>query len=74
MIRMALLAYATGTMFLGLSYWDIMYHLVFIAILMKKFAHEEIDALNQKQTEENAKSAKNARKFVVTRKQINEPS
>ena len=74
MIRMALLAYATGTMFLGLSYWDIMYHLVFIAVLLKKFAHEEIDALNQKQTEENAKSAKNARKFVVTRKQINEPS
>jgi hypothetical protein len=37
-----LIAYAAGTVFLGLSYWDIFYHLVFISILLKKFAQEEI--------------------------------
>ncbi len=42
MLRASLIAYATGTIFLGLSYWDIFYHLVFISVLVKKFAQEEM--------------------------------
>ena len=42
MLRASLIAYATGTIFLGLAYWDIFYHLVFISVLVKKFAHEEM--------------------------------
>jgi len=42
MLRASLVAYATGTIFLGLSYWDIFYHLVFISVLVKKFAIEEM--------------------------------
>jgi len=42
MLRASLIAYAAGTVFLGLSYWDILYHLVFISILVKKFAEEEM--------------------------------
>jgi probable O-glycosylation ligase (exosortase A-associated) len=46
MLRASLIAYATGTIFLGLSYWDIFYHLVFISVLLKKFA---VEALAEKQ-------------------------
>lgn len=42
MLRAALLAYMVGTIFLGLSYWDLLYHLIFIAVLVKKFALEEL--------------------------------
>ena len=42
MLRASLIAYATGTIFLGLSYWDIFYHIVFISVLVKKFAWEEM--------------------------------
>ena len=42
MLRASLVAYATGTAFLGLSYWDIFYHIVFLAVLTKKFALEEL--------------------------------
>ncbi|MGD2118989.1 MAG: putative O-glycosylation ligase, exosortase A system-associated [Chromatiales bacterium] len=42
-IRMSLICYMVGTAFLGLSYWDLLYHLIFIAVLIKKFA---MDALN----------------------------
>jgi probable O-glycosylation ligase (exosortase A-associated) len=45
MLRASLIAYATGTIFLGLSYWDIFYHLVFISVLVKKFAQEEMAEL-----------------------------
>ena len=45
MLRASLIAYATGTVFLGLSYWDIFYHLVFISVLTKKFALQEIENL-----------------------------
>ena len=45
MIRTSLIAYAVGTLFLGLSYWDIFYHLVFISVLVKKFALEELAEL-----------------------------
>ena len=42
MLRASLIAYAVGTIFLGLSYWDIFYHIVFISVLVKKFALEEL--------------------------------
>ena len=43
MIRASFIAYMVGTAFLGLSYWDILYHLVFISVLIKKFALEDIE-------------------------------
>jgi putative inorganic carbon (hco3(-)) transporter len=43
MIRASLLLYMSGTMFLGLSYWDILYHLIFISVLVKKFALQELE-------------------------------
>jgi hypothetical protein len=42
MLRASLVAYAAGTVFLGLSYWDIFYHLVFIAVLTKQFVLSEL--------------------------------
>ncbi len=41
-IRTSLICYMVGTAFLGLSYWDLLYHLIFIAVLIKKFAMEEM--------------------------------
>ncbi|MDT8427000.1 MAG: putative O-glycosylation ligase, exosortase A system-associated [Methyloprofundus sp.] len=41
-IRTSLICYMVGTAFLGLSYWDLLYHLIFIAVLIKKFALEEM--------------------------------
>ena len=42
MLRASLIAYAVGTAFLGLSYWDLLYHLIFIAVLTKQFALQEL--------------------------------
>jgi len=42
MVRASLLAYAAGTAFLGLAYWDIFYHLVFITVLIRQFALREL--------------------------------
>ena len=42
MLRASLIAYMTGTLFLGLSYWDILYHIIFIAVLIKQFALQEL--------------------------------
>ena len=42
MLRASLAAYAAGGLFLGLTYWDLLYHLIFISVLVKKFAHEEL--------------------------------
>ncbi|WP_031435241.1 putative O-glycosylation ligase, exosortase A system-associated [Methylomarinum vadi] len=49
-IRASLICYMVGTAFLGLSYWDLLYHLIFIAVLIKKFALEEMTALTEKST------------------------
>ena len=38
MLTASLVAYATGSMFLGLSYWDILYHLIVIAVLLSALA------------------------------------
>jgi len=56
MLRASLIAYATGTLFLGLSYWDIFYHLVFISVLLKKFALEDYAKYT---TAENSTPSKN---------------
>lgn len=42
MLRTSLFCYMAGTIFLGLSYWDLLYHLIFISVLVKKFALEEL--------------------------------
>ncbi|MBS3955275.1 MAG: putative O-glycosylation ligase, exosortase A system-associated [Methylomicrobium sp.] len=42
MVRASLICYMVGTAFLGLSYWDLLYHLIFIAVLINKFALEEL--------------------------------
>ena len=38
MLRASLVAYAVGSAFLGLSYWDIFYHLLIISVLLSKLA------------------------------------
>ena len=43
MLRLSLVAYCVGVLFLGLSYWDILYHLIFIAVLVRQFALKELD-------------------------------
>ena len=47
MLRASLICYMIGTAFLGLSYWDLLYHLIFISVLLNKFALEEL-AIKQK--------------------------
>ncbi len=47
MIRASLICYMVGTVFLGLSYWDLLYHLIFIAVLVKKFALKELVSKQQ---------------------------
>ena len=49
MLRASLIVYAVGTAFLGLSYWDILYHLIFIAVLTKQFALQELKQYQQHQ-------------------------
>lgn len=40
MLTASLVAYASGSMFLGLSYWDILYQLVAVAILLSELARK----------------------------------
>ena len=47
MLRASLICYMIGGAFLGLSYWDLLYHLIVISVLVKKFALEEL-AIKQK--------------------------
>ena len=47
MLRASLIAYMVGTAFLGLSYWDLLYHLIFISVLVKQFALKEIQQYHQ---------------------------
>jgi putative inorganic carbon (hco3(-)) transporter len=42
MLRASLVAYAVGSLFLGITYWDLVYHLIFISVLVQKFAREEL--------------------------------
>jgi len=41
MLRASFVAYASGTLFLGLPYWDLFYQLVFVTVLAKKFTLED---------------------------------
>ncbi len=47
MLRASLICYMVGTAFLGLSYWDLLYHLIFISVLVKKIALEELAVKQQ---------------------------
>ncbi|HDZ77878.1 MAG TPA: putative O-glycosylation ligase, exosortase A system-associated [Gammaproteobacteria bacterium] len=51
MLRTSLIAYLVGTSFLGLSYWDLLYHLIFISVLVKQFAMQEIDNYKKESSE-----------------------
>jgi O-antigen ligase len=62
MLRTALICYMVGTAFLGLSYWDLLYHLIFIAVLIKKFALEELA--------EKSKSPHRTRSLYVNNKNV----
>jgi probable O-glycosylation ligase (exosortase A-associated) len=42
MLQGALIAYAAGAMFLGLSYWDILYHLIIITVVLKQLARRQV--------------------------------
>lgn len=59
MVRASLLAYATGSIFLGLTYWSLLYHLVFISVLIKKFALEELAAYEAEHPEARPSSQPN---------------
>ena len=43
MLRASIVAYMVGTAFLGLSYWDLLYHLIFISVLVRQFAEKELE-------------------------------
>ena len=62
MLRTSLIAYLVGTSFLGLSYWDILYHLIFISVLVKQFAIQEINAYKK----ENSEGVKENSEEVIT--------
>lgn len=41
-LKASLICYMVGTLFLGLCYWDLLYHLIFLSVLVKKFALEKL--------------------------------
>jgi probable O-glycosylation ligase (exosortase A-associated) len=49
MLRASLVAYAVGSLFLGMTYWNIIYHLIFIAVLVKQFALRDLEAYHARQ-------------------------
>jgi putative inorganic carbon (HCO3(-)) transporter len=49
-IRLSLLVYLVGTLTLGLSYWSVLYQLIFSAVLPKKFALQELASISLKVT------------------------
>lgn len=57
MLRASLIAYATGTAFLGLSYWDIFYHIVFISVLLKQFVQQDIESQREQDSSNQRKPA-----------------
>jgi len=50
MLRTSLICYMVGALFLGLSNWDLLYHLIFISVLVKKFALEELEEIKLNKT------------------------
>lgn len=57
MLRASLAAYAVGSLFLGLTYWTLLYHLIFLSVLVRKFANEEMAALEQSMQVRDASAA-----------------
>ncbi len=51
MLRASFIAYMVGTAFLGLSYWDLLYHLIFISVLLRQFAMREFDRVAKARVE-----------------------
>ncbi|MBS3963224.1 MAG: putative O-glycosylation ligase, exosortase A system-associated [Methylomonas sp.] len=60
-LKAAIFAYMIGSAFLGVSYWDLLYHLIFISALVKKFALEEFETLQ------------NSKIHLKTRNHIDQP-
>ncbi len=48
MIRASILAYMAGSLTLGITYWDLIYQLVFCAILLKQFVNQTLDKMSDK--------------------------
>ncbi|ROR29622.1 putative O-glycosylation ligase, exosortase A system-associated [Inmirania thermothiophila] len=44
MMRASLIAYLAGALTLGITYWDLLYQLVFCAVLLKAFVRREVEA------------------------------
>ena len=49
MIRASIIAYLAGSTTLGITYWDLIYQLVFCAILLKAFIERQVPSTDQKQ-------------------------
>ncbi len=47
MLRASFIAYMVGTAFLGLSYWDLLYHLIFISVLTRQFALRDFERVGR---------------------------
>lgn len=45
MYRASVICYALGSAFLGTTYWDLVYQLVFMSVLLKQFAEAQADTL-----------------------------
>ena len=63
MVRASIICYMVGTAFLGLSYWDLIYHLVFISVLIKQFALREFSEKEKLASEQ----FKTNRKLIIDR-------
>ncbi|MCQ8179856.1 putative O-glycosylation ligase, exosortase A system-associated [Methylomonas sp. SURF-1] len=58
MVRASIICYMIGTAFLGLSYWDLIYHLIFISVLIKQFAAKEFSEREELRSEQFPSKAK----------------
>jgi len=58
MIRASIIAYMAGGTFLGLAYWDLLYHLIFISVLVKQFALKELSEHTAAQSSGDLKSSR----------------
>ena len=65
MIRASIIAYMAGGTFLGLAYWDLLYHLIFISVLVKQFALKELSEYTAAQNSDDLKlSHKRSTSFI----------
>jgi len=47
MLQVSILGFMAGGAFLGRAYFDLFYHLVIIGVLVKVFAHRELEKINR---------------------------